>query len=80
MNLLNDVLKENGIYSIKRVTAFAILILVLVLAIVIVVASVCYDKKVASEVIDVFKTLFTAAYGILIVAEAGKKFTNKTDL
>jgi membrane protein YdbS with pleckstrin-like domain len=79
MNLLSDILKENGIYSIKRVTAFIVMILVLILAVIIVVASVCFDKKVASEVIDIFKTLLTAAYGIILVTEVGKKFITKTE-
>jgi len=79
MNILNDILKENGIFSIKRVTAFIVMILVLVLAVIIVVASVCYDKKIASEVLDIFKTLLTAAYGVILVTEVGKKFPTKTE-
>lgn len=80
MKVLKDILTENKVYSIKRVMAFAILILALILSVVIVIASVCYGKKVDAEVIDVFKTLFTAAYGIIIVTEVGKKITNKIEL
>jgi len=80
MKLLNDILKENGIYSIKRVTAFIILIFDLMLGVFIVISDKVLDKVVNPYAIQVFNSLLAAVMTLIIASVVDKKFTTKTEI
>ena len=80
MKLLNDILKENNAYSIKRVTAFVVIILNLLLGAFIVISDKILTKVVNPYAIQVFNSLL-AFVGVLITASVvDKKVTNKVEL
>ena len=80
MNLLNDILKENGIYSIKRVAAFIILLFDLMLGLFIVISDKVLDKVVNPYAIQVFNSLLAAVMTLIIASVVDKKFTTKTEI
>lgn len=80
MNLLNDILKENGIYSQKRVYAFIVLILTLLLGAFIVVSDKILDKVVNPYAIQVFDSLLLFLGVLISAAVVDKKLTNKVEL
>ena len=80
MKLLNDILKENNAYSIKRVTAFVVIILNLLLGAFIVISDKILTKVVNPYARQVFNSLL-AFVGVLITASVvDKKVTNKVEL
>jgi len=80
MNLLNDILKENNIYSQKRVYAFIVLILTLLLGAFIVVSDKILDKVVNPYAIQVFDSLLLFLGVLISAAVVDKKLTNKVEL
>ena len=80
MKLLNDILKENGSYSQKRVYAFIVLILTLLLGAFIVVSDKILDKVVNPYAIQVFDSLLMFLGYLLGVSVVDKKLTNKVEL
>lgn len=80
MKLLNDILKENNIYSQKRVYAFIVLLFTLILGAFIVVSDKVLDKVVNPYAIQVFNALLTFLAVLISAAVVDKKLTNKVDL
>lgn len=80
MNLLNDILKENNVYSQKRVYAFIVLLLTLLLGAFIVVSDKILDKVVNPYAIQVFNALLTFLAVLISAAVVDKKLTNKVEL
>ena len=80
MKLLNDILKENGSYSQKRVYAFIVLILTLLLGAFIVVSDKILDKVVNPYAIQVFDSLLMFLGLLVSVSVVDKKLINKTEL
>jgi len=80
MNLLNDILKENNVYSQKRVYALVILILNLFLGFFIVVSDKFLDKVVNPYAIQVFDSLLLFLGVLISAAVVDKKLTNKVEL
>lgn len=80
MKFLNEILKENSKYSIKRIFALITFIVSMFIGVFIVISDLYLDTKTintqAKDVLDSF-LLFT---GLLIgVAEVSKKIINKTE-
>jgi len=80
MSLLNDILKENNVYSQKRVYAFIVLILTLLLGAFIVVSDKILDKVVNPYAIQVFDSLLLFLGVLISAAVVDKKITNKVEL
>jgi len=80
MSIKSDILKENGIYSIKRVAAFIILIFDLMLGVFIVISDKVLDKVVNPYAIQVFNSLLAAVMTLIIASVVDKKFTTKTEI
>jgi len=80
MSIKNDILKENGIYSIKRVMAAYILIVNSFLGLFIVISDKVLDKVVNPYAIQVFNTLMAAVMTLIVASVIDKKITTKTEL
>jgi hypothetical protein len=80
MSIKNDILKENGIYSIKRVMALYILIIASFLGLFIVISDKVLDKVVNPYAIQVFNTLMAAVLTLIVASVVDKKFTTKTEV
>lgn len=80
MNLLNDILKENNIYSQKRVYAFIVLIFTLLLGAFIVVSDKILTKVVNPYAVQVFDSLLLFLGVLISAAVVDKKLTNKVEL
>ncbi|MBC7845553.1 MAG: hypothetical protein H7Y10_03575 [Flavobacterium sp.] len=80
MKITNDILKENGIYSIKRVMAIIILIFDLLLGVFIVISDKILDKVVNPYAIMVFNSLLAAVMTLVVASVIDKKFTTKTEV
>ena len=80
MNLLNDILKENGIYSQKRVYAFMVLIFTLLLGAFIVISDKILTKVVNPYAVQVFDSLLLFLGVLISAAVVDKKITNKVEL
>ena len=80
MNILNDILKENGIYSQKRVYALVVLLFTLSLGAFIVVSDKILIKVVNPYAIQVFDSLLLFLGVLISAAVVDKKITNKVEL
>jgi len=80
MSIKNDILKENGIYSIKRIMATYILIVNSFLGLFIVISDKVLDKVVNPYAIQVFNTLIAAVMTLIVASVIDKKITTKTDV
>ena len=80
MSIKNDILKENGIYSIKRIIAITTYVVILFLVIFIGIVAVCFNLNVNIYAIQIFTSLLGFLILLLGITEVGKKFTTKTDL
>ena len=80
MNILNDILKENGIYSQKRVYAFMVLIFTLLLGAFIVISDKILTKVVNPYAVQVFDSLLLFLGVLISAAVVDKKLTNKVEL
>lgn len=80
MNLLNDILKENGTWSIKRIISIVTFIVILVLVIFIGIISVVFNMTVNIYAIQIFTSLLGFLILLLGITEAGKKFVTKTEV
>jgi len=80
MSIKNDILKENGIYSIKRVMAAYILIVNSFLGLFIVISDKVLDKVVNPYAIQVFNTLMAAVMTLIVASVIDKKITTKTEV
>jgi len=80
MNLLNDILKENNIYSQKRVYSLIVLLFTLLLGAFIVVSDKILDKVVNPYAIQVFDSLLLFLGVLISAAVVDKKLTNKVEL
>lgn len=79
MNLLNDILKENGIYSIKRVIAIVTFIMIIALVVFVGIIAVIFNMKVNAYAIQIFTSLIGFLILLLGITEVGKKFITKTE-
>lgn len=77
MKILNDILKENDCYSLKRIMAVIVLIFSLLLGVFIVVSDKVLDKVVNPYAIQVFNSLLTFAGTIIIASVVDKKISTK---
>lgn len=75
--ILDDTLKVNGNYSMKRITAFVIIIFILVLGSFIVISDKILEKEVNRYAIEVFESLLIFEATLMGIAEFGKKLKNK---
>lgn len=73
MKLLNDILKINNRYSIKRVMATVTFIYVINL-------SVYVSMSEKSNGVGIVTSLLAFLCGLLAINEVGKKFENKEDI
>ena len=80
MNLLNDILKENNVYSQKRVYALIVLLFTLLLGAFIVVSDKILVKVVNPYAIQVFNSLLMFLGVLISAAVVDKKITNKVEL
>jgi len=80
MSIKNDILKENGTYSIKRVMALYILIIASFLGLFIVISDKVLDKVVNPYAIQVFNTLMAAMLTLIVASVVDKKLTTKTEV
>lgn len=80
MNILNDILKENGIYSQKRVYACIVLIFTLLLGAFIVVSDKILTKVVNPYAVQVFDSLLLFLGVLISAAVVDKKLMNKVEL
>ena len=80
MKFLNEILKENSKYSIKRIFALITFIVSMFIGVFIVISDLYLDTKTintqAKDVLDSF-LLFTRLH--IRVAEVSKKIINKTE-
>jgi len=79
MSIKNDILKENGTYSIKRVIAIITFAVILVLVVFIGIISIVFNLSVNIYAIQLFTSLLGFLILLLGITEVGKKFETKTE-
>lgn len=75
--LINDILKPDGKWSIKRFIAIIVIIFDLTLGTFIVISDKILDREVNRYAIDVFTSLLAFEAVLLGLTELGKKFLDK---
>lgn len=77
MKVLNDILKVNNRYSLKRVIAIITFVFIMLLASFIGISDYTLKKEISEKPYLVFTSLLFFLTGIITVNEAGKKITDK---
>ena len=80
MKILNDILKENSIYSIKRIISIVTFVFMILLGVFIVVSDKFLLRVVNPYAIQVFNSLLGFLILLLGITEVGKKFATKTEV
>lgn len=75
--IINDTLKSNGKWSMKRLTAFVTFNFVLVLGTFIVISDKLLKSPINQYSIEVFNSLLLFLATLMGIAEFGKKIVNK---
>jgi hypothetical protein len=75
--IIDDTMKVNSKWSMKRVTAFVVMGFCLILGAFIVVSDKILTKEVNRYAIEVFNSLLLFEATLLGIAEFGKKLINK---
>lgn len=77
-DIVNDTLKSQGKWSMKRLTAFVVINFVLALGTFIVISDKVLSREVNRYAIDVFQSLLFFEAALMGIAEFGKKLTDKS--
>lgn len=78
MTIISNILKENGIWSIKRIIALVTFVFMILLGVFIVVSDKFLLRVVNPYAIQVFNSLLGFLILLLGITEVGKKFVTKT--